>query len=67
MANVEWSEAFGKMLPEVEAYVTLRLNEFHQAMVERGQIAPPPPARGITVDCKERQDGSLNPSQSRFG
>jgi hypothetical protein len=35
-------ELFRRMLPLIDAQITMRLAEFHQALLDRGQISRPP-------------------------
>jgi hypothetical protein len=40
--------------PTIEAYVTIRLVAFHQAMVERGQVKQIPVGQNsVIVGCKQ--------------
>lgn len=53
---------FHKLLPNLDAHITGRIIEFHDALVERGQIAPirpNSPTGGYTVD----QGSSAGPSR----
>lgn len=50
---------------EIDAMITSRIVQFHEALVERGQIAPSAPAFGITADCKADQAAAANPFQRR--
>lgn len=51
---------------QIDALITLRIAQFHQALVERGQIPPPPPTSGVTGGYKADQaaveDRSQQPS-----
>lgn len=59
---MEW--LFKKMLPYIDAQITTRIVQFHQALHERGQIRPIPPQYGVTADYMADQDRSSNQSLS---
>ena len=44
----------------IDAHVTMRIIEFHQALVERGQIEPPPPGYGVIGDCTADRAAGAN-------
>jgi hypothetical protein len=52
---------------EIDALITLRIVEFHDAMVRRGQIPEPRPATGVTADYTENLDVAGGPSQRLTG
>jgi len=52
---------------EIDALIILRTAEFHDAMVRRGQIPPPPPAEGVTADYRADQGAGANQSRRQFG
>ncbi len=57
-------EALFKILqPLIDAQITTRLVEFHEALIERRQIEPMPPQHGVTGDCMVHSAQSSNPSQ----
>ena len=49
---MEIENRFSELRPLIDALVTERLVEFYNALIERGQISPPPPQMGVTADCK---------------
>jgi hypothetical protein len=51
---MEW--LFKKMLPYIDAQITIRIVTFHQALVARGQITAPPPQYGL----QQMESGSSN-------
>lgn len=59
-----------ELMARLNAQMTMRLIQFHNALVERGQIAPPPPSYGVTGDCKADQavveDQFQQPSATAF-
>jgi hypothetical protein len=48
---MEIEDRFAEFRPLVDALVTERLVEFYNALIERGQISPPPLEVGVTADC----------------
>lgn len=49
----------------IDAQITLSIVEFHAALVERGQIKPPPPQQGITADYTADRGFGVGPSLQR--
>ena len=52
---------------EIQTLITERLVQFHEALVERGQIPRSTPGFGTTDDCKVDQVSGANPSQQQPG
>lgn len=55
MNQLDIESLFAELLPLIDAQITKRIITFHEALVERGQIAPTPPLHGTTVDCTADQ------------